>query len=152
MSKRVLEGEEEVVEEIEDADAFKEEKEGDGNCPCKMCPDDMEAVLKRLEQLVETNVRVVNQLAKETFDNKNAMMSLLSKLMTSVEEMQADHLKLAKRQDKFREILELEKKRQKTDGGHASGGEEGDGRLTLELEKRLATMQDIIVKGFAKLK
>lgn len=153
MSKRgrAEEEEEEEVEEIEEVEDGEEPEAvvEPEKCPCKMCVDGVEGVLKRMEQLTEANARVVNQLAKEVFDNKNAMMSLLSKLMTTVEEIQANHVKLGQRTEKIATVV---RKKIKTGGEESANQDSLDNVRLLSLEQKLATLQDLIVKGFAKLK
>ena len=140
MSKRDRDKE---IEEIEEVDSRADEEVVQQQCPCSMCS---QGGLAKLEQLAEANGRVVHQLAKEVFDQKNAMFSLLNKLMTTVEEVQLAHKSLDIR---TQEIAEIDKRTDRLGKAMKQLGSSGGNQV--DIMKQLGTIQDLIVKGFASL-
>ncbi|RLA01498.1 MAG: hypothetical protein DRQ47_07995 [Gammaproteobacteria bacterium] len=117
----------------------REESEEGKRCCCELCANNP-AFLEHLKNITEANARIVNQLAKEVFDNKNAMMSLLNKLMTTVAEVQESNTRINRRTEQLGKVVKKIKttSRQELD--------------LLPLTKQIATLQDLTMKNFAQLK
>ena len=117
-----------------------DENENEKKCCCGICADGS-VFLEHLTKITEANARIVNQLAKEVFDNKNAMMSLLNKLMVSVAEVQEANSRINRRTEQLGKVV----KNIKTDS-------QSPQNLLLPLTKQIATLQDLMIKNFARQK
>ena len=127
LRKRNREDGEDDVEKIED-------------CYCSEASN-LAEVVKRLEQRDVANTRIIHELAKDVSDFKNTGMSLINKLLTAMEEQQARIDVMDKRTRNLGRVV----KKLKTD-------EEFAAPELLCLTQQMASLQDLVVKVFAKLK
>ena len=111
-------------------------------CTCSNCQKDLKDVVAHLEQLMESNSRVVNELCKDMSEHKNAIFSLLHKLFAAENERSTQFANLESRQQNLTKVVKkMKQERENPEKEEA----------LLALTRQVAQLQDTMTKQLSRL-